>query len=299
MGELRGAKRDTWEGGHRVPFLARWPGQNQPGQRERRDDLPCRSHGDRRRAARGTHCRPMRARTVSTCCPCCCGEKLDRPVREATVHHSGSGKFAIRKGDWVLIDAARVATTTARGANRSGSRTSADTRNTTLPGELFDLHDDLPERRNQFAEQPEIVPRAEGTSGEIHGATAAVRQDRRNPTTRTWANRPTWFPVGTPTTGPPAPEPFVGKPVSAPGEPACRIFCQHARHGGHLPDLRHGLRGRFVGLRRPAARTAKGRAPHLPACRQPAGCVHRGSGGRSRRAHRHLDRSSRLIRRLR
>ena len=26
-------------------------------------------------------------------------EKLDRPVREATVHHSGSGKFAIRKGD--------------------------------------------------------------------------------------------------------------------------------------------------------------------------------------------------------
>jgi len=31
MGELRGAKRDTWEGGHRVPFLARWPGQIKPG----------------------------------------------------------------------------------------------------------------------------------------------------------------------------------------------------------------------------------------------------------------------------
>ncbi|MGE3819253.1 MAG: arylsulfatase, partial [Isosphaeraceae bacterium] len=27
MGELRGAKRDAWEGGHRVPFLARWPGK--------------------------------------------------------------------------------------------------------------------------------------------------------------------------------------------------------------------------------------------------------------------------------
>ena len=25
------------------------------------------------------------------------------PIREATVHHAASGKFAIRKGDWVLI----------------------------------------------------------------------------------------------------------------------------------------------------------------------------------------------------
>jgi hypothetical protein len=27
MGTLRGAKRDLWEGGHRVPFLARLPGK--------------------------------------------------------------------------------------------------------------------------------------------------------------------------------------------------------------------------------------------------------------------------------
>src|SRR5574340_1294920 len=31
MGDLRGVKRDAWEGGHRVPFLARWPGRIQPG----------------------------------------------------------------------------------------------------------------------------------------------------------------------------------------------------------------------------------------------------------------------------
>ena len=27
----RGVKRDNWEGGHRVPFIARWPGKVEPG----------------------------------------------------------------------------------------------------------------------------------------------------------------------------------------------------------------------------------------------------------------------------
>ena len=31
MGPLRGAKRDAWEGGHCLPFLARWPGKIKPG----------------------------------------------------------------------------------------------------------------------------------------------------------------------------------------------------------------------------------------------------------------------------
>ena len=31
MGSWRGVKRDIWEGGHRVPFLARWPGRIKPG----------------------------------------------------------------------------------------------------------------------------------------------------------------------------------------------------------------------------------------------------------------------------
>src|ERR1035441_4366097 len=31
MDGLRGVKRDTCEGGHRVPFLARWPGHIPPG----------------------------------------------------------------------------------------------------------------------------------------------------------------------------------------------------------------------------------------------------------------------------
>ena len=28
VGGLRGMKADAWEGGHRMPFIARWPGQD-------------------------------------------------------------------------------------------------------------------------------------------------------------------------------------------------------------------------------------------------------------------------------
>jgi arylsulfatase A-like enzyme len=35
--------------------------------------------------------------------PALLGVDRDGPLREATVHHSGQGKFAIRRGDWVLI----------------------------------------------------------------------------------------------------------------------------------------------------------------------------------------------------
>ena len=30
-GDWRGQKGDIWEGGHRVPFIARWPGKIKPG----------------------------------------------------------------------------------------------------------------------------------------------------------------------------------------------------------------------------------------------------------------------------
>jgi arylsulfatase A-like enzyme len=31
MGSLRGVKRDAWEGGHREPFILRWPGHTPAG----------------------------------------------------------------------------------------------------------------------------------------------------------------------------------------------------------------------------------------------------------------------------
>ena len=105
MGALRGAKRDTWEGGHRVPFLARWPGRIKPGSAS--DETIC--HVDLMATVAtlvGAKLPPTAAEDSYSILPVLCGEKHDGPVREATVHHSCSGKFAIRKGNWVLIDCA-------------------------------------------------------------------------------------------------------------------------------------------------------------------------------------------------
>jgi arylsulfatase A-like enzyme len=102
MGKLRGAKRDAWEGGHRVPFIARWPGKIQPG--STCDEPIC--HVDLMAtlaALLDTRLPDDGGVDSINILPALLGEKRKAPLREAMVHHSGQGKFAIRRGDWVLI----------------------------------------------------------------------------------------------------------------------------------------------------------------------------------------------------
>ncbi|MYK52975.1 MAG: arylsulfatase, partial [Gemmatimonadetes bacterium] len=85
--------------------------------------------------------------------PALLGETFDTPIREATVHHSIRGKFAIRKGRWVLIDAPN-------GDDNKEPDWFVEERGYVPhhhPGELFDLERDRIERFNRYAEYPEIV----------------------------------------------------------------------------------------------------------------------------------------------
>ena len=152
MGELRGVKRDVWEGGHRVPFLARWPGRIKPG--TVCDEVIC--HTDLLATAAaivGAKLPDNAGEDSYSILPALVGEKLDRPIREATVHHSATGKFAIRKGHWVLIDAR------SGGDNKVPEWFDAERgyKPSDQPGELYDLTQDLAERRNLYAEQPDKV----------------------------------------------------------------------------------------------------------------------------------------------
>ncbi len=154
-GELRGAKRDTWEGGHRLPLIACWPGHI-PSARVN-SELICQSDLFATIAALvGTSLPPNAAEDSFNQLPLLLGIGLGRSAREAVVHHSGSGKFAIRKGDWVLIDAPSGDENGPRGEpewfkQERGYATDKQ------PYQLFNVHEDLSERKNHAAECSKVV----------------------------------------------------------------------------------------------------------------------------------------------
>jgi len=152
MGSLRGTKRDAWEGGHRVPFIARWPGRIQPGSQS--SETIC--HVDLMAtvaALLGTRLPENAGEDSYNILPALLGERFDGPVREATVHHSAKGHFAIRRGNWVLIDW----TTGDDNKEPDWFKKERGYEPHNQPCELYDLRQDMAERRNLCAEQPQKV----------------------------------------------------------------------------------------------------------------------------------------------
>ena len=96
----RGHKADIYEGGHRVPFIARWDGQVKAGSVS--DDTVClvdlfATCAD----IVGAEVADTAAEDSVSILPVLNGT-TQGPIREAVVHHSINGSFAIRKGKWKL-----------------------------------------------------------------------------------------------------------------------------------------------------------------------------------------------------
>lgn len=154
MDGLRGVKRDAWEGGHRVPFLVRWPGHVPTNAVS--TEIIC--HVDLLAtcaALLGVPLPPNAGEDSYNILPALLGWPLAAPIREATILHNSRGAFAIRQRDWVLIDA------------RSGDgnhepdwfKQERGYPTNRFDGELYNLRDDLPEGRNRYGEEPEQVAR--------------------------------------------------------------------------------------------------------------------------------------------
>jgi arylsulfatase A len=98
---FRGIKADIWEGGHHVFFFARWPGKILPGSET--DEIICHTDLLATCAAILDQSLPDNAGEDSyNILPALIGESYDKPIREAIVHHSIDGSFAIRQGKWKL-----------------------------------------------------------------------------------------------------------------------------------------------------------------------------------------------------
>ncbi len=104
-GPWRGTKRTIYEAGHRVPLVVRWPGKVRPGSTS--DETVTLLDFMRTFATMLGHKLPCDAGEDSYDITSVLLRKPhDQPLREATVHHSVNGTFAIRQGNWKLIEGA-------------------------------------------------------------------------------------------------------------------------------------------------------------------------------------------------
>lgn len=98
----RGSKADIYEGGHRVPFILSWPGMVKYGLKS--DEIICTT--DLMATVADILNYPLSddsAEDSYSFLPVLTGKDYKIPIREATVHHSIQGRFAIRQRDWKLI----------------------------------------------------------------------------------------------------------------------------------------------------------------------------------------------------
>jgi arylsulfatase A len=104
-GAWRGIKRQIYEGGHRVPLIVRWPGKIKEGSLS--DETVCLTDFFATFATLLEQPVPKRAGEDSyDISDVLFARDYKSPLREATVHHSVCGQFAIRQGDWKLIEGA-------------------------------------------------------------------------------------------------------------------------------------------------------------------------------------------------
>ncbi|MDN5211388.1 arylsulfatase [Fulvivirgaceae bacterium BMA12] len=97
----RGHKADIFEGGHRVPFIVRWPKVIKPGTQSNQTicttDLMA-TCAD----IVNYQLKDNEGEDSYSLMQLFRDKPIDGTLREATVHHSINGSFAIRQGDWKL-----------------------------------------------------------------------------------------------------------------------------------------------------------------------------------------------------
>jgi arylsulfatase A-like enzyme len=148
--QFRGYKADIWDGGHRVPFLARWDGRIKPGSRS--SQLICLIDLMATCAELLEAKLPDNAGEDSVSILPALLESAKGPLREAVVHHSINGSFAIRQGSWKLELCA--------GSGGWSVPKPGSTEEKGLPPvQLYDLSAENGEQKNLQAEHPETVAR--------------------------------------------------------------------------------------------------------------------------------------------
>lgn len=149
-GDWRGHKADIYEGGHRVPFIVRWPGRVAAGSSSDRTLCTTDLFAT---AAEIVGC-PNTGEDSFSFLPTLLGKEQES--RGITVHHSINGSFAIRDANWKLC-------LCPGSGGWSAPRPNVALKNRKLPPvQLFNLEEDPAEQENVAAAHPDLVKKLVG-----------------------------------------------------------------------------------------------------------------------------------------
>jgi arylsulfatase A-like enzyme len=146
---FRGYKADIYEGGHRVPFIIKWPRKVNAGTSSA--EIICTTDLLATCAAIvGDTLKDNEGEDSYNILPVLLGEKTKQPIREASVHHSINGSFSIRQGKWKLEFCPGSG-----GWSYPGPEKAKELE--LYPVQLYNLEEDIAEENNLAEYKPELV----------------------------------------------------------------------------------------------------------------------------------------------
>ena len=149
---FKGEKSDFWDGGHRVPFLVRWPKVVPKASVSK--DLVCLTDFIATCAEIiGQKLGKNVGEDSFSMLPILKGKSSVKTTRKDLVHHSAFGMFSLRQGDWKFLD----------GKGSGGWSAATDS----LQGQLYNMRVDPSEKINLFNKYPKKVEKLKQRLKEI------------------------------------------------------------------------------------------------------------------------------------
>lgn len=180
-GDLLGFKFDAWEGGHRVPFIARWPGKIAPGTVS--DALS--SNVDFLATLAdltNQNLEPNEGPDSVSMLDFLTGKSSESKRKQLLISPASSNHLALRSGKWMYIsnqggggfaaehlgdhDFGGAAAFPFTGEKNSDIE-NGKIKNDAPPAQLYNLEDDLYEHENVYNQHPEVVARLQKEMEEI------------------------------------------------------------------------------------------------------------------------------------
>ena len=196
-GDLLGFKFGVWEGGHRVPFIARWPGKIEPGTES--SQLIC--NVDMLAtfmALTGQDFQTLESKDSVNVLPALLGSPKENIRKDLVLAPRRETHLALRKGKWMYIPAKgsggfrgskpsdhawggapAVALVGGVNSDIENGRIKSDA----PPAQLYDLEADVNQTKNLYNEYPEVVREMEAllkTYRPQRQPASKSRKNRRN-----------------------------------------------------------------------------------------------------------------------